>query len=118
MEALFGQSEIQDLGVSAARDEDVGRLDVSMNDSLSVSRIQGITRLDSDLEYFLKGERFILNSLFKGSTLEKLHHHEGVVGFFTDIIDSADIGVIQGRGGTCFTLETFQGKPILGKLSG
>ena len=40
------QSEVQDLGVSAVGDKNVGRLDVSVNDALAVRRVQRIGHLN------------------------------------------------------------------------
>jgi hypothetical protein len=42
----FGQTEIQNLGVSALGDEDVGRFDVAMDDALAVCRVERIGNLD------------------------------------------------------------------------
>ena len=42
----FGQSEVQNLSVTALGHEDVSRLDVAMDNTLIVSRIEGIGNFD------------------------------------------------------------------------
>jgi hypothetical protein len=45
-EFLFGQTEVENLGVSAGADEEVRRLDIAMNDAPGVRRIERIGHLD------------------------------------------------------------------------
>ena len=42
----FGETEIQNFGVPALGDEDVGRLDVAVHNALGVRRVQRIGNLD------------------------------------------------------------------------
>ena len=44
------QAEVENLGVPALRDEDVGRLDVAMNDALRVCGVQRVGNLDGEVE--------------------------------------------------------------------
>ncbi len=51
------QTEIKHLGLPARRHEDVGRLDVSVDDPFSVRRVKRIGNLNSQLEQPLGLER-------------------------------------------------------------
>ena len=54
----------------------------------------------------------------KGLTLEILHHEEIAAGGFADVINGADVGVIQRRGGTSFALEPLERHSIFGQFFG
>ena len=42
----LGQSEVEDLGMTALGDKNVGRLDVAMDDALGMRRVERIGNLD------------------------------------------------------------------------
>jgi hypothetical protein len=52
----FGEAEVEDLRVSAERDEDVCRFDMAMDDAAGVSCIECIGDLDAKREQFLDGQ--------------------------------------------------------------
>jgi hypothetical protein len=43
----FSQTEVQNLRVAAIGDEDVGRLDIAVNDAFCVGRIERISNFES-----------------------------------------------------------------------
>ena len=47
----LGQSEVQDLGVAAWADEDVGGLDIAVNDACAVRRIQRVGDFDAERQH-------------------------------------------------------------------
>ena len=54
----LGQTKIQNLGLPAACDEDVRRLDVAMHDSLDMRSVQRISDLNRDLQLLIGLQRF------------------------------------------------------------
>jgi len=50
--------------------------------------------------------------------VEELHHHEGAGVLFADVLDGANIGMIQRRSGLRLPPETSQGCWIAGQLLG
>ena len=48
VDATFRQSEIQNLGVAAVGNKNIGGLDVAVDDSLGMSRVQGVSDLDAE----------------------------------------------------------------------
>ena len=50
--------------------------------------------------------------------LQQFHGNEGAAFVFIDVVDGADVRVIQGRGGPRFALEPFEGLMVLGKVFG
>jgi hypothetical protein len=63
-----------------------------MDDPLRVGRIQSVGNLDSQLQ--------------------QLHSNEMLAFMLVDVVDGADVGMIQGRGGMSLPLESFQGVGI------
>src|SRR5215469_15108027 len=56
------------------------------------------------------------NQMLESGTFKKLHSNKGFAIDFANIIDGADIGVVQSGGGLRFTLEPRQGLPVLGHI--
>ena len=93
-----GQPEVHDgdesLG-ARARDHQVGRLDVSVNDLFLVRCLESSRRLDRDIERVLQLERPGLDLLLQRLAFEKGHGNEGLAFDFIDLVDVADVGVIE-----------------------
>ena len=56
------------------------------------------------------------SEILKHPSVEKLHGDEGVFVLLTDVVDAADVGMIEGRGSTRFPAETLECLGIAGKL--
>src|SRR5271167_1292219 len=56
------QAKIEDFYLVPLRDEDVGRLDVAMNDALGVRRLQSRRNLKSKIEHLIRGQRLLLQT--------------------------------------------------------
>jgi hypothetical protein len=50
----FGEAEIEDFGLAAFRDENVGGFDVAVNDAAEVSDLEGVGNLDAEAENFFE----------------------------------------------------------------
>ena len=114
----FRKSEIQNLGVPALVDEDVRRLDVAMNDALCVGRIQPLGHIDGDLEDLLGLHGAALDEVLEGLPFQELHGDErpSVVG--ADLVNGADVGMIQRRSRARFQPEPFQRAVFLHEFVG
>jgi hypothetical protein len=56
--------------------------------------------------------------VFQRGTLEQFHHQKGHAVFFADVVNRADVGVIQGGGGLCLAAEAFESNRIAGNAFG
>src|SRR5437870_4658374 len=56
--------------------------------------------------------------MLQGHAIQKFHGDESVSTFFPDVVDGADVGMVQGGGSLCFAPETTQGLRIAGNLIG
>ena len=91
------QPEVQHLDRAIASDLDVGGLEVAMDDALLVRRVQGIGDLSCVAERGVERQRAL-----RRLSVHELHHE--VVG--TDVVQRADVGVVQRRDGPRFAFES------------
>ena len=104
----LGQSEVQNLGVAAFGDKDVGGLDVAVHDALGVGGIKSVSDLDGQRKQRLQFQRPNPDQVLQRLPVQKLHSDERPAALLPDLINRADVGVIQGRGSLGFPLETRQ----------
>src|SRR4029077_9446869 len=70
---LLGKSEIHNFGVAPAGNENVGRLDVAVNDSLAVSSVERVRNLDAEVKEQLQVQRAARDAMLKSLTIEAFH---------------------------------------------
>ena len=58
------------------------------------------------------------NAMLEVHTLKKLHRDKRLSLLVVDFVDSADVGMIEGRGGFGFAFEAGQGLPVHGDIVG
>jgi hypothetical protein len=56
--------------------------------------------------------------VLQGHAVQKLHGDEGLPVLVVNFVDGADVGMIQGGGSLCFTLEAAQGLSVFCYLVG
>ena len=108
----LGQPEVQHLHLPAPGDEDVRRLDVAVQDPVSMRGVEGVGHLHGDVEQGTELEGPAVQSLVERLALEQLHGQVALSGFFVKAVHGADVRVIE-RGGrarlTPEPLERFGG---------
>jgi hypothetical protein len=114
----FRQSEIQDFGVTTRSDEDVGRFDVAVNDAFAVGGVERVGDLDGDREKRLGAEWTAGDAVPQRGAFEEFHGDEGLLAGVADLVDGADVGMVQCGGGSGFALEPFEGLRVLGQCVG
>src|SRR5262249_41316107 len=73
----FGQTEIENFGVTTLGDKDVGGLDVAVNDALRVSGVESVGHFDADIEQDFDVERAAHDEVFERLAVEKFHSDKG-----------------------------------------
>ena len=94
--------------MAAFGDENVGGLDVAMNDALGVSSFESVGNFDGVIQNLAGKQGLFVDEMLQSVTVEELHGDEGTALVFADFVDGADVGVIEGRGGLGLAFETKQ----------
>ena len=102
------QPEVHDLDPARRADKQVLWLDVSVNDPLRVGRVETVGHLDGEAQQRPWLERPPAQVLAEGLAFEQLHRDEGPTVNLADLVDGADVGVIERRGGLGFDAEPLE----------
>ena len=91
----LGQAEVQNLYLPGRRQEDIAWLDVAMQNALAMRRIQRIRYLHSQVKQPGVGHGPPVVELVQALTLQQLHHDEGLLAAFIELVNGADAGMVQ-----------------------
>src|SRR5277367_6061615 len=105
---LLRQAEVENLGVAGVCHENVGGLDVSMDDPLGVRDVERAGDLPTEVEQRVRGERLSADALAKRLPFEQLHGDEALALMFADFVDGANVRMVQRRGGARLTQKTLE----------
>ena len=97
-------------------DKDVGGLDVAMHNAGRVGRVQRVGNFDGQVEQGFSFQWPSRNSALQGQAIEKLHGDKRLVLMLANLVDRANVGMIQGRGGAGFAAKPFQRMRIIGHI--
>ena len=104
----LGEAEVQDLRLAPRVHEDVGGLEVPVDDPLRVRRLERVRDLDPHLQQRPELERPSPDPLAQRLALEQLHRDEVLALVLVDLVDGADAGVVEGGGGAGLALEALE----------
>src|SRR5215472_19272788 len=88
--------------------EDVYGLDVSVDYASLIGGIERVGYLNSKRENLLDLHRLTTDSMLQRGAIEKLHHEEALIVMPADLMNRADIGMVQRGRRTGFAVKTFQ----------
>ena len=77
-----------------------------MDDAFFVCGLQAFATLGSDGEEFLGGDGLV-QAMAQGFAFDVLHDYPEFSGVFDDVVDGADIGMVQGGGALGFFEQAF-----------
>ena len=111
------QPEIKNFGMPALGDEDVRRLDVAMDDAFGVSGIQRIGNLDRQTRaaHPCPEGRPAMRCFSVVPSRNSMAMND-CSPFFADVVNRADVGMVESGSGTSFTAETFQCLRVSGNV--
>ena len=89
-------------------DEDVGGLDVAVNNALAVRGLQSFGDFDGEREQAFDVHGTAGDAMLQGYAVQKFHGNERLLAVLADFVDGADVGMIESRGGACLAAEALQ----------
>ncbi len=92
----FGQAEVQDFRRTTRGHKNVCRFYVAMHDAFRVCRFQRIGNLNAEFQNLFDRQWLVLDSLLERLPLQRLHSDKGAPINLTDVVNRADVGVVQG----------------------
>ena len=104
---LPGETEVEYLGVAALSYENVGWLDISMNDAFGVGSVQRVRHFHAQRQNGRDIQGLAADVLAQRFTVEQFHHQERMARRLAHVIDRTDIGMVESRSGARFALEAF-----------
>src|SRR5271169_4242455 len=114
--ATLASPKSSTLNLPALGDENVGGLDVAVDDSFAVGGIERVGNLNGDVEYGLSVQRAAGDAVLQRRPVQKLHGDERLPVLLTDVIDRADVGVTEGGRSLCLALEASQSLRVSGNF--
>ena len=92
------ETEVEQLD-AVRREEDVGRLEIAMDDAARVQRRQRGQHAEADRHRLRDAHRPALQPLGERLALEQLHGDEQLAGVLADLVDLADVRMVDARRG-------------------
>src|SRR5271166_6624841 len=79
-----------------------------------MGNIQGVSYLDAQRDDHLRLDRFARDVMLERHPVQRLHHHEGVPILLADVVEGADVRMVQRRSGPGFAPEARQRVGVMG----
>src|SRR5260370_9708099 len=92
------KAKIKNLSVPTGSDKDVCRLNVTVNNSRGVRGIQSISELGCEQKQTIRLKRSFNHKMLERYALQKFHGDKCLLLFFTNVVNGADVRMIQRRG--------------------
>jgi hypothetical protein len=102
--------------LTSLRNKDVRRLDVAMHNPAGVSRIERIRDLNSQLKQLRNLQRTPLDHMLEGAPLQILHGDKSLPVLLPDVVDGADVRMVESRSSLRLALKTAEGLSVFGNV--
>ena len=112
------QPEVENLDAAIPGNEDVLRLEITMEDALSVRRLEPARDLKGMLDRLANSDRAAIQPVAKRLPFEQLGYDERRFGMGADVVHGEDVRVVQRRRGAGFLLESMQAIDVGRKCRG
>jgi hypothetical protein len=89
-----------------------------MDDPFRVGGIEGVGDLDREIEELGRRQGLAGDAVLEGLAFQQLHGDEGLTVVSVDVVDGADVGMVQGGRGSGFALEALERRLVVELLRG
>jgi hypothetical protein len=110
------KSKVQNFRLSSVNEKYVWRLDVAVNEAFCVCSFQSVSNLYSDVHDLRYRDRPARDAVLQRLAFQQLHGDKRAAFKLSDVVDCADVWVIQRGGGTCFATKSLDCLSILGNI--
>ena len=104
--------------MSALGDEKVGRLDVAMDDAFGMRRVERIGNFDRERQQRVQLHRTPGDHVLQGHAIEILHGDKRLAVLLANVVNGADVGMVQRRSRLRLALKAAERLGILGHFIG
>src|SRR2546426_8078740 len=104
----LGQSKIENFRLPALSDEDIRGLNVAMKDCLRMRGVERGCDLSRETQQVVHFERAAFEAALQSLTLKEFHHQEWLALKLINIVNRANVWMIQRRGHSGFSPEARQ----------
>src|SRR4029077_7243240 len=102
----------------AINKENICGLDVPVHDALCVGSFEAVGNLNADVQEFGYFDGLPANAVLESLALEQLHGNERTAFELSNIVNGADVGMIEGGCSTRFATESLDSLSVLGDVLG
>ena len=92
-------AEVQHLHFTAPGDEQVRRLEVAVDDALAMRGVERVGDVLAVAQHLVQRDRAARDPRLQRLALQQLHHHELLAGVLADVVQRADVRMIERRDG-------------------
>src|SRR5882672_4290390 len=89
-----------------------------MNDAFGMRGIETVGNFNGQIEQRFGVDGTAVDAVLQGLAFKELHDDESLAVFLVDLVDGADVGMVQRRGGAGFALKAVQGLTVFGEFIG
>src|SRR5216684_5388932 len=108
----FCEAKIEDFRVAAFGNEEIGWLEIAVNDALGVCSIESVGDFYANIEKLLQVKRPATQQMLESGPFEEFHGDERTPFEIANFVDSANVGMVQSGSSPGFTAESFEGLGI------
>ena len=113
VDSQLRQTKIQHLSLTVLGDENVGGLDVAMDDAFAMGYLQSRGDLYAEFQNRLNFYRPSCDQMLESAALQQFHSDKSLVFAFINFINRADIGMVESGRRTSLATEAFQALRIV-----
>ncbi len=114
----LGETEVENLSVTAARDENVGGLDVAVNDVLGMGGVERVGDVSGEREEGVELQGHVCQYVFERLAVEEFHGDERMALVFANLINRADVGMVERGSGAGLAAKALERQKITRDIVG